>query len=80
MSYSLRAVFSQSVFQPDIIKAFTSKGHILALTELFLGKSEDQVNILLSILHIFPCAALAKCRSSSGSTPSVCPSGQPPGT
>ena len=53
MPNSLRAVFSQSVFQPDIIKAFTSEGQILALTELFLGKSEDQVNILLNILSYF---------------------------
>ena len=44
---------SHSVFQPDIIKAFTSEGQILALTELFLGKSEDQVNTLLEISSYF---------------------------
>ena len=44
---------SHSLFQPDIIKAFTSEGQILALTELFLGKSEDQVNILLEISSYF---------------------------
>lgn len=34
----------EMLFQPDVIKSFTSDPHIIALTEFFLGSKADLVS------------------------------------